>query len=155
MVALSLMAMGQSMSSTMEGDDPAQWERHWLHYDMVTDYLPYYAELTDLDSIVDYGVVPEVAVDARGVSLVTLTNDSLTIEWKKRRLQIKYFYLDFIVDKVEYGNLSPIKGWKKTVFYLSGNDRWTDAKATLLATDTRWRMYIQDEESVYFFKGWN
>jgi hypothetical protein len=152
--AITMMAQGQGMRMDMDGDDPTEWVRQWMNYDLVTDYLPYHEELTNLDSIVSHGVNPCATVDARGISTVLLTSDSLSIDWKTRRLQHKYYGLDFDVVSVEHGDPSPIHGWTKTVFILDGNEDWTQAKATLLATDNRWRLYVQDQEAVYFFRGW-
>ncbi len=44
-------------------------------------------------------------------------------------------------------------GYTKTVFHLSGNGKWTDAKATLLSSSQKWVLYIQNKDSVCLFKG--
>jgi len=152
MMAITMAMSGQSMKMSMDGDDPTQWERQWMCYDYVTRYMPLFAFDSDLDSIVDNGVDPRT-VEAKGISLVTLTQDSLTIEWKVRSWKRRYFAMDFDVDSVEYVSPSPIVGWDKTVFHLSGNEGWEEAKATLMCKNNRWKLYIQDEEAIYYFRG--
>ena len=152
-IAISMAARGQMISMNMEGDDPALWERLFLDEDVLAHWS-YDADLTNLDSIVENGVDPEEAVEALGVSWVQLTNDSLSVVWKTRKIQRRYFYLEFDVDSVTYGEPSPIFGYEKTTFILSGNDNWTpNATATLLHNKKWYKLYIRDDEAVYYFNG--
>ena len=115
MIAVSMAATGQMISMNMDGDDPALWERLFLD-EYVSSYWSYDAEFTNLDSIVEHGVDPEEAAEALGVSWVQLTNDSLSVVWKTRKIQRRYFYLEFDVDSVSYGDPSPIFATRKRHF---------------------------------------
>jgi hypothetical protein len=152
-IAISMAAPGQMISMNMDGDDPALWERVFLDGD-VSSHWSYDSDLTDLDSIVEHGIDPEQAVEALGISWVQLTNDSLSVVWKTRKIMRRYFYVEFDVDSVSYGAPSPIFGYEQTTFHLSGNDNWTsNATATLLHNKKWYRLYIRDDEAVYYFKG--
>ena len=156
MMTITMMAMGQTMSVNMEDDDPGKWERQFLHLDYVTHYGTHDAEYVDLDSIVDYAVERNYMKEARGISSVILTSDTLDVSWKESRLALRYWGIEFNVDSVETGLPSPIRGFEKALFHLDKQEGWNEsATATLLYNERYFRLYIKDNEVAYYFKGFN
>ena len=155
MMTITMMAMGQSMSMKMDGDDPTQWERYYLNT-LVEQTRAFPPGVYDLDSIVDNAVPGDIILDARPGSTVFITNDSLSVDWKTSRWKRKFYYSDFNVDKVETSP-SPIMGYQKTIFHLTIEEDETywneDVKAVLLNNDNRYMLYIYDDEIVHLFKG--
>ena len=155
MIAITMAMSGQSMNMKMEGDDPAQWERYYLNT-LVEQTRAFTPKGYNLDSIVDNAVPGNFALEARPGSTVLITNDSLSIDWRTSRWKRKYYYSDFHVSKVETAP-SPIMGYQKTVFYLTIEEDepyWNEnVQAVLLNNDSRYMLYIYDDEVVHLFKG--
>ena len=155
MIAITMAMSAQSMKVSMEGDDPAQWERHYLNT-LVDQTRAFSPENYNLDSIVDNASPGELAFGARIGSRVLITNDSLSVDWKTSRWKRKFYYSDFQVDKVETAP-SPLMGYQKTIFHLiieEDETYWNEkVQAVLFNNDSRYMLYIYDDEIVHLFKG--